>query len=242
MTPKKNIVRKPVHTLPDGSPIPKMGKEFNQKENAFIYWYTSPGSEAFMNAGRAAVRAGYKPESAVAYGYQLRQKPEIAQTIDEVLGHTKDGMKNLIYRIAFLSRDRMFFKISDFYRSCKRTVKIQGGGEIEVNSFEIIPLDEISERNRMCIDNIEFKGSQNIPMYKLPDRDKAADTFFKCAEIILGKPKIEIIRDAITGNYRNVTPDDMDWKKTAEFLRGDIGSPVIAPRDGKALENTVEAL
>ena len=224
MTPKKDIVRKPVHILPDGSPIPKMGKGFNQKENAFIYWYTSPGSEAFMNAGRAAVRAGYKLESAVSYGWQLRQKLEISQTIDEVLEHTKEGMKSLIYRIAFLSRDRMFFKISDFYRSCKRTVKVRGGEEIEVNSVEIIPLDEISERNRMCIDNIEFKGPQNIPLYKLPDRDKAADTFFKCAEIILGKPKIEIIKDAITGNYRNDTPDEIDWKKTAGFLRESVKS------------------
>ena len=242
MTPKKDIVRKPTYTAPDGSPIPKMGKKFNPKENAFIYWFTNPGTEAFMNAGRAAVRAGYKSENAVIYGWQLRQKPEISQTIDDVLEHTKEEMKSLIYRIAFLSRDRMFWKIGDFYRSCKRTVKIRGGGEIEVNSVEIIPLDEISERNRMCIDNIEFKGPQNIPMYKLPDRDKAADTFFKCAEIILGKPKIEIIKDAITGNYRNDTPDEMDWKKAAEFLRGDIRSPVIVPRDGKAPENAVEAL
>jgi len=227
MTPKKNIIRKPVHTALDGSPIPKMGN-FNEKENAFIYWFTNPGTEAFMNSGRAAVRAGYKPTNAVIYGYQLRKKPEIAQAIDAIMGYTKEEMKSMIYHIAFLSRDRMFFKISDFYRSCKRTVKIRGGGEIEVNSVEIIPLDEISGRNQMCINNIEFKGPQNIPMYKLPDRDKAADTFFKCAEIILGKPKTEIMRDAIYGNCRNVTPIEMDWKKTAEFLRGDIGSPVIA--------------
>ena len=41
MTPKKDIVRKPVHALPDGSPIPKMGKKFSQKEDAFIYWFTN---------------------------------------------------------------------------------------------------------------------------------------------------------------------------------------------------------
>ena len=77
MTPKKDIVRKPTRTLPDGSPIPSMGNEFTPRENAFIYWYTNPKTEAFMNSGRAAVRAGYKPGNAVIQGYQLKKKPEI---------------------------------------------------------------------------------------------------------------------------------------------------------------------
>jgi len=70
MTPKKNIVRKPTYALPDGSPIPSQGKEFTPKESRFIYWYTNPYSEAFLNSGRAAVRAGYKAGNAVIQGYQ----------------------------------------------------------------------------------------------------------------------------------------------------------------------------
>jgi len=79
MTPKKDIVRKPVYTLDDGSPIPSMGDGFTAMESRFIFWYTFPKTEAYMNAGRAAVRAGYKGKSAVFQGYHLRQKPRIAK-------------------------------------------------------------------------------------------------------------------------------------------------------------------
>jgi hypothetical protein len=225
MTPKKSIARRPVYTLDDGSPIPRMGKEFNKKENAFIYWYTNPGTEAFMNAGRAAVRAGYKPENAVIYGYQLKRKPEIAHRIDDILGRTKEGMRDLLYRIAFLCRDRMFFNIADFYRKCKRTVKIRGR-EVEVDSFEIIPLGEISEQNRMCIDGITYKGPHSLPFYILPNRDKAFKLFMKCYKILMPAED----------------NGETDWKATAEIIRGDIRPPVIAPGHGKAPENVIDAL
>jgi len=207
MTPKKNIVRRPVYTLDDGSPIPSMGKEFTMKESRFIFWYTYPGTEAFMNSGRAAVRAGYKEKSAVLQGYQLRQKPRIAKKIDSLLEVAKGRIHDLIYQIAFLSRDRMFFDITDFYRSCKRTVKIRGQKR-EVDSIEVIPLGEISERNRMCIDAVTYKtiGDEDEPWYKLANREKAYKTFMKCYKII--NPE------------ENDT--ETDWKATAEIIRGEI--------------------
>jgi hypothetical protein len=239
MTPKKDIVRRPVYTLDDGSTVPSMGKESTMKESRFIFWYTYPGTEAFMNAGRAAVRAGYKPENAVMQGYLLKRKPEIANRIDDILGHTKEGMRNLLYRIAFLCRDRMFFDITDFYRPCKRIIKVRGK-EVEKDSLEIIPLDEISERNRMCIDNIEFKGPKNVPVYKLPDRNKAMNTFFRCVGALYGKTKDQVITDTISGKWYD--NEDTDWKKTAEIIRGGIRPPVIAPGHGKAPENPIEVL
>jgi len=36
MTPKKDIVRRPVYTLDDGSPVPSMGDEFTAMESRFI--------------------------------------------------------------------------------------------------------------------------------------------------------------------------------------------------------------
>jgi hypothetical protein len=212
-----------------------MGKGFNKKENAFIYWYTNPGTEAFMNSGRAAVRAGYKPENAVIYGYQVKRKPVIAHRIDDILGRTKEGMRGLLYRIAFLCRDRMFFDIGDFYRPCKRIIKVRGK-ELEVDSLEIIPLDEISEQNRMCIDGITFKGKQNIALYILPDRNKAMDTFFRCVGALYGKTKEQVIADTISGKWYD--NEDTDWKATAEIIRGDIRPPYIAPGHGKAPETT----
>jgi len=239
MTPRKNIVRESTQTLPDGSPIPKLGK-FKSKENAFIYWYTNPKTEAFMNSGRAAVRAGYKASSAVWYGYQLKQRPEISKKIDEILGHTKEGLRIFIYKAAFLSRDRMFWNIKDFYRSCKRIVKIHGV-EQEINSIEAIPLNKISEKNRMCIDAIKIKNicGKDEPWYKLADRGKAEETFFKCFEIITGK-KIDQSEEDTTYKIIHedveITPikEEIHWKKAAEFLRGDDSKPNI--NHGKAPE------
>lgn len=250
MTPKKDIVRKPTRTLPDGSPIPKLGK-FKPKENAFIYWYTYPGTEAFMNSGRAAVRAGYKASSAVWYGYQLKRKPEITNKIDELLDRTKEGMLSLIYKVLFLSSDRMLFDITDFYRPCKRIIKVCGE-ELKVKGYEVIPLDEISERNRMCIDAVDIKtiSGKDEFWYKLADRDKAMETFFKCLEIITGKRKYQIINDlldredifhveedttyAIIREDMGITPikEAVHWRKAAEFLRGDEIQSLNKTQDG----------
>jgi hypothetical protein len=204
MTPKKDIIRRPVYTLDDGSPVPSMGKEFTTKESRFIFWYTYPGTEAFMNAGRAAVRAGYKENSSVWQGYQLRRKPRIAKKIDSRLILVKGQLRDTIWRIAFLCKDRMFFDIKDFYRSCKRIIKVHGV-EQEVNSIEAIPLDEISEKNQMCIDAVDIKtiNGKNEFWYKLADRDKAIDLFMKCYKILMPEKDTE----------------EMNWKITAEIIR-----------------------
>jgi len=204
MTPKKDIVRRPVYALDDGSPIPSMGKEFTMKESRFIFWYTCPGTEAFMNSGRAAVRAGYKASSAVWQGYQLRRKPRIANKIGNLLETTKVRLYDMVRRMALLCEDRMFFDIKDFYRSCKRIVKIRGQ-EREIYGFEVIPLDEISDKNRMCIDAIDIKticGKDEV-WYKLPDREKAYKLFRKCCKILM----------PITDN------EETDWKAAAEIIR-----------------------
>ena len=221
MTPKKSIVRRPVYTLDDGSPIPSMGDEFTAMESRFIFWYTCPGSEAFMNAGRAAVRAGYKKDSAVFQGYHLRQKPRIVKKVNELLEMAKQEIRDSVWRIASLSADRMFFDITHFFRDCKRIIK-KHGVEQEVDSFEAIPLDEISERDQMCIDAIDIKticGKDEI-WYKLPNREKAYKTFMKCYKILIPEEN--------TG--------ESDWQETAEIIRGSDRETVIATNRGKALE------
>jgi hypothetical protein len=223
MTKKKDIVRRPVYALPDGSPVPSMGKGFTAKESRFIYWYTCPGTEAFMNSGRAAARAGYKG-NAVMQGYLLRQKPRIAEKINAYLELSKIELRNVLYRAMNLLQIRMFFDVKDFYRDCKRTIKIKGT-EIEVNSIEAIPLSELSWEQRMCVDQVTIKtiNGKDEWWYKLPNRDKTIDLFLK--------------------HYKRLFPEkddqEIDWKATAEIIRE---KPVIAPRDGKPPKNAIEAL
>jgi hypothetical protein len=205
MTPKKDIVRRPVYTLDDGSPIPSMGKEFTMKESRFIFWYTNPGTEAFMNAGRAAVRAGYKESSAVWQGYQLKRKPRIAKMIDSRLVSVHEELKETIFKIVRLCMIRMNWIITDFYRDGKKTVIVKGKPK-EIEIFEIIPLEELSWKQQMCIDGIIYKGPYDVPLYILPDREKVFKIFMQYYEIL----------EPISDN------EEMDWKATAEIIRENV--------------------
>jgi len=224
MTPKKDIVRKPVYTLPDGSPVPSMGKEFTPKESRFIFWYTCPGTEAFLNSCRAAARAGYKGNTAIQ-GYLLQQKTRIASKINEILPPIKTQLHDLLWQITDLCTIRMFFDIFDFYRPCKRIIKVRGE-EMEIDGFDIVPPSELTWRQRMCIDGIDYKGRHGIPIYKLPNRDKDIDLFFKCYKLLLPEKNGQ----------------ETNWKATAEIIRERGGAPVIAPWHGQSPKDAIEAL
>ena len=74
----------------------------------------------------------------------------------------------------------------------------------------------------MCIDNIEYKGPQNIPLYKMADRDKAFKLFEKCCKIIYGNDFwFKVLNGTLSAN-----DEDTDWKKTAGFLRESVKKPV----------------
>jgi len=181
------------------------------KESRFIFWYTNPKSEAFMNSGRAAVRAGYKASSAVWQGYQLRQKPRIAKEIDSRLVSVREDLSGMIYRIAKLCSIRYSWDICEFYREGKMTVTVKGKPK-EVDIFEIIPLKELSWKQRMCIDGITYKGPYDLPIYILPDREKAIKLFMKCYDILVPEKDTE----------------EMDWKATAEIIR-ECPSRLLSP-------------
>jgi hypothetical protein len=207
MTKKKNIIRHRVDTLNekiiDFHSLYAGEASLTKRERAFIFWYTYPGSEAFMNAGRAALRAGYKPKSAVMLGYRVRHKPEIATAITKILNErVYPGLREAIWRIAWLCSIRMFFDISDFYRTfpCKRKI---GDTEFETWDFEVIPLTRLSYSQRMCIDGIDFKGPENKIIYKLPDREKEFNLLMRCYEILIPEKNSE----------------EPDYKKTAELFR-----------------------
>ena len=75
----------------------------------------------------------------------------------------------------------------------------------------------------MCIDGITYKDNDNSPFYILPDRDKAIELYIKCLEALYGKSRGEIFRDIDSGVFHSYDKNNekTNWKKTAEFLRGD---------------------
>jgi len=225
MTPKKSIVRTPTYTLPDGSAIPSMGREFTTKESAFIFWYTYPETEAFLNGGRACIRAGYKPENAVKQAYLLKRKPRIVEKMDSILQLVNFQIYDTFYMAIDLVSIRCFFDISDFYRDCKRIVK-RNGYEIEIDSYEVVPLSELSWEQRMCIDGITYKGPYNDPFYKLPNRDKMLDLLLK----------LHKMQNPENGG------SEPDYKEMAEILLTGVLPPVITTQTGYPPKDAIEAL
>jgi hypothetical protein len=143
-------------------------------------------------------------------GYLLRRKPRIAEKINSLLVPVQDQLRETLYRIIFMCVDRMFFDVADFYRSCKRIIKIRGK-ETEIDSLEIVPFDELAWRQRMCVDGLEFRGPHGIPVYKLPNREKAYKMFMRCYKILMPE------KDG-----------GEDWKEIAEIIRGDISGRLFA--------------
>jgi hypothetical protein len=190
MTPKKNIVRRPTDTLPDGTllEVSSFGPGFTPKEARFIAWYTHPGSEAFLNAGRAAIRAGYKQANAVTQGYLLKQKPRMAEAIKTALPSVEKNLMETIWRVWSLARIRMFWRIDYFYRTfpCKQKISIGKDQTAEIDSwdFEVIPLNEMSWPQRLCIDSIDYKGPEGKISYILPNRDKELKLFTECSVLL----------------------------------------------------------
>ena len=60
-----------------------MGK-LNKRQKAFAEAYAIPGTDAYGNATRSAIRAGYSKKTAYAQGQTLLKKPEISEHIKGV--------------------------------------------------------------------------------------------------------------------------------------------------------------
>jgi hypothetical protein len=177
-----------------------------------------------MNAGRSASKAGYKGNTTVQ-GYLLKQKPRIAEKIKSLFVPIQEQLHDVIWRIAFLCADRMFFDVRDFYRPCKRIVKIYGV-EQEVDSYEVVPPNELTWEQQMCIDKVYVKticGNKEL-WYKLANRDKAIDMFMACYKRLVTEK-----RDINT----------MDIDETMDIIR-DTRTHIIAP-NGKGTD-VIEAL
>ncbi|GHV64182.1 hypothetical protein AGMMS49587_16040 [Spirochaetia bacterium] len=228
MTPKKNIVRKLTDTLPDGTllDVSAFRPDFTPKEARFIAWYTHPGSEAFLNAGRAAIRAGYKQTNAVMQGYLLKQKPRIAEVIKNILPSVEDNLTSIVWRIWNLARIRMFYDIADFYRTFpyKQIIKIGKRQTVEFDTwdFEIIPLGELSWKKRMCIDGINYIGPQAKTVYILPNRDKEFKIYMECSALLFPDmfERDPFLR-AMAAAFKAKIKRRKGIKGTAAYLRGE---------------------
>jgi len=145
------------------------------KEIKFIASYTTNG----FNKGKAYIEAGFTvkyEKNAPMQADKLLQKDKIQKALQLFFDLAINPIRaKLEYLVLELMYNRVFYKISDFYRT-------NDWGEPE-----IIPIEDLPENLQVCIDGVEvsFHGKDaqaKTVRYKLPDRDRATKVLLQYIE------------------------------------------------------------
>jgi hypothetical protein len=185
MRTKKEEDNKPkpkgqVNTLPDGSIIDfsTLGVDdlkLTDREKRFVFWYCYPGTDAFQNQTRAAVRAGYKKDKAYMIGFQVKNKPNIVTAIKRVLdSKLKADLEEEFHKIIEIKKRRVHFDLADYVYKHEKDIPIDKEGHtISVIVEDLKDLADLAPELRMAIDGIDYKGPQAVKTYIMADREKA---------------------------------------------------------------------
>jgi len=60
------------------------GEKLTDAQKLFIIWFSTPGTEYYHRASRAALKAGYSPKTAKAESYKMRLDPKIDRFIKKI--------------------------------------------------------------------------------------------------------------------------------------------------------------
>jgi phage terminase small subunit len=180
----KPKVKKPDKTtgqdniLPDGSilDLSAFGEfsdlKLTPRESRFVAWYCYPGSDAFQNQTRAAVRAGYEKKTAYAAGYKTRNHPKVVEAIRRIMERGTVDLEEKYQRVLQLLERRAFFNMADYVKRKKVSVKV-GKDKFEQVDVEVLKdLEELTPEQLQAIDGVDYKGPKSIRVYLMADRQK----------------------------------------------------------------------
>ena len=163
------------NTLPDGSIIDRetlgipADEKLTGKEVRFIFWYTYPGSDAFMHKTKAALRAGYAEKHAGIYGQNLVKK--LYKTIKDALDtRVKADLETEYHRILEMKKRRVHYNVSDFVDS--------------ENNFKSI--HDLTPEQCELVDGVDLKGKDAVPALILPNREREMNSLIQMYEKITG--------------------------------------------------------
>lgn len=168
-----------VNTLPDGSildlaTLPIGDIKLTDKESRFVFWYTYPGSDAFMNQTRAAIMAGYKQKLAYNQGYKLKNKENIGAAIKRIMdAKVKADLEEEYYKIIELKKRRAHFDIGEFVAQREKVVPLNKDKSITILVEDLKDLKDLTPEQRQIIDGIDYKGPQAVKVYLFADRERA---------------------------------------------------------------------
>lgn len=170
--------------LPDGTIIDPDTYDWGdvrltRKQKMLIIWYTLPNQSGFLNSTEAALKAGYKKNSAYNAKYLLIKKnPKVSGLIEKFKGENiktvvADACKKLISE----KIERATYNINDFYESKTIEVEEKDDTRSVFMAAAAKSLEDIPPEKAKLIDNVEVNNS-GIVTYKLPNRERETKEIF----------------------------------------------------------------
>jgi hypothetical protein len=203
-TTEKHSLKMSQGTVIDLSAFDWGNEKLTDKQKLFVVWFSMPGTEYFHCAMKAARKAGYSPKKAAAGAYNIRRDPRIEKLIkqfDDSIGKTNilDAAERYLQEKII----RAEYDINDFYELKEYVDAVTGQPK---KKLLLKDLETLTPEQRLCIDGIDVKGQQGIPVFILADRQKERDSIIALAK----KTGIDI-------------PDEeFDIETIAELIKGNI--------------------
>jgi hypothetical protein len=231
---EKNV--KDAYLMPDGSMIDldsyDWGKEkLTDKQKLFVVWFCMPQTEYYHQAMKAARKAGYTPKTAKAEAFKQRRDPRIEKLIKQF--EDAIGKRNLIDAAERFLQEKIIradFDVKDFY-DVENYITEKGDARTRL---VLKSLEDLTHEQRLCIDGLDVKGQQGIPVYMLADRQKERDSIIAYAkrenidkedEEFDAETIAEIIKGNIQIKIKEITRNKEIMSKAAGFV--DIPKHII---------------
>ena len=198
--------------LPDGSLIDLDSYDWGdtslrRRQKLFIVWYTTPNQKGFLNACKAALKAGYNPTTAYHVKNTLLKDDRILDIVNRFF---KDNVKVTVKEAAqryLLDKIKIAeFDPAKIYNSFE--YENDDGNPITIPA-KALPLEEIPEEIRKtCIKNVNV-ASNGVVTYELMDKAKAREDIIKLDKELNGDEKsdgfdVETTVDLIKENLATV--------------------------------------
>jgi len=219
--------------MPDGAMIDldsyDWGKEkLTEKQKLFVVWFSLPGTEYYHCAMKAARKAGYTPKSANVAACKMRRDPRLDKLIRQF--EETIGKKNLLDAAERFLQDKIVradFNVRDFYELKEEENPVTG--KIR-RVLKLKDMNDMTREQLLCIDGIDIKGQQGIPVFILADRQKERDSiiaFAKKEGMDKGEDEydIETVAEIIKGNLQVKTKVITRNKEIMTNAEGFVDAP-----------------
>lgn len=144
------------------------GAKLTDRQKLFICHYCLFGSPTWHNGARAARAAGYSAKSARATACKIAaDNAALIDSIDKK--NMGRSLEEAVKRVIRREVNRATIPGASFYK----TESFTDENGREVVTMVPRPLGELTEDERDCVDNVDFRGQYGKAMYVLADAEKA---------------------------------------------------------------------